>query len=126
MLNKLTKEVPILLLPSLVMEVGLNAAILLKKLHINLLISTNIRGGHKWVYKTVEQWKNDEFPFWSTDTIKRAIYKLEKSGYIISTTLYNDTKMNKTKSYRIYYPKLPFKTAQSATPTTAKSTQEGV
>ncbi|MEK5036738.1 hypothetical protein [Sporosarcina sp. FSL K6-3457] len=126
MLNKLTKEVPILPLPSLVMEVRLHAVILLQQLHIHLLISINVRGGHKWVYKTVEQWKNDEFPFWSTDTIKRAIHKLEKSGYIISTTLYNDTKMDKAKSYRIHYPKLTFKTAQSATPTTAKSTQEGV
>ncbi|WP_203248250.1 hypothetical protein [Sporosarcina beigongshangi] len=125
-MNKLVKEAHILLLPSLIMEVGLNAAIFLQQLHVNLLISTNVQHGHKWVYKTVEQWENDEFPFWSIDTIKRTIHKLEKSGYIISTTSHNFSKMDKTKSYRIHYPKLQCRTVQHATSVTAKSTQEEV
>ncbi|WP_186671148.1 hypothetical protein [Sporosarcina sp. BP05] len=51
------------MLPSLAMAVGLNAAILLQQLYFKALISTNVRDGHKWVYKTYEEWKNEEFPF---------------------------------------------------------------
>ncbi|HJF30359.1 MAG TPA: hypothetical protein K8V56_01105 [Sporosarcina psychrophila] len=64
-MNLLIKESPLQVLPSLAMEVGLNAAVLLQQLHFRSLISTNVRDGHKWVYKTYEEWKNEEFPFWS-------------------------------------------------------------
>lgn len=94
------------MLPSLAMEVGLNATILLQQLHFRSLIPTNVRNGHKWVYKTYEEWKNEEFPFWSVDTIKRAIRRLENSGYIISTASYNRMKMDEAKWYRINYTKL--------------------
>ena len=70
-MNLLIKESPLQVLPSLVMQVGLNEAILLQQLHFRSLISTNVRDGHKWVYKTYDEWKNEEFPFWSVDTIKR-------------------------------------------------------
>ena len=106
MMNLLIKESPLQVLPSLAMQVGLNEAILLQQLHFRSLISTNVRDGHKWVYKTYEEWKNEEFPFWSVDTIKRAIRRLEDSGYIISTSSYNRMKMDKTKWYRIDYKKL--------------------
>ena len=106
MMNLLIKESPLQVLPSLAMQVGLNEAILLQQLHFRSLISTNVRDGHKWVYKTYEEWKNEEFPFWSVDTIKRAIRRLEDSGYIISTASYNRMKMDKTKWYRIDYKKL--------------------
>ncbi|MEK5071024.1 hypothetical protein [Sporosarcina sp. FSL K6-1508] len=64
-MNLLIKESPLPVLPSLAVEVGLNAAVLLQQLHFKLLISPNVRDGHKWVYKTYEEWKNEEFPFWS-------------------------------------------------------------
>ena len=64
------------MLPSLAMQVGLHEAILLQKLHFRSLMSTNLRDGHKWVYKTYEEWKNEEFSFWSVDTVKRAIRRL--------------------------------------------------
>ncbi|WP_342514142.1 hypothetical protein MKY34_05125 [Sporosarcina sp. FSL K6-1522] len=53
-MNALIKEATILILPSLLVIVGLNAAILLQQLHANLPISTHVRDGHKWVYKTYE------------------------------------------------------------------------
>ena len=52
MMNLLINESPLQVLPSLAMQVGLNAAILLQQLHFRSLISTNVRDGHKWVYKT--------------------------------------------------------------------------
>ncbi|CAM3260636.1 hypothetical protein FITA111629_13475 [Filibacter tadaridae] len=125
-MNLLIEESPLQVLPSLAMEVGLNEAIVLQQLHFLSLISTNVRDGHKWVYKTVDQWKNEEFPFWSIDTIKRAIRRLEDSGYIISTTSYNRMKMDKTKWYRINYKKPHYSTGQDTSSTTAKSVQEEV
>ena len=62
-MHLLIKESPLQVLPSLVMQVGLNEAILLQQLHFRLLISANVRDGHEWVYKTVDQWKNEEFHF---------------------------------------------------------------
>ncbi|WP_342512107.1 conserved phage C-terminal domain-containing protein [Sporosarcina sp. FSL K6-1522] len=126
-MNLLIEESPLQVLPSLAMQVGLNEAIVLQQLHFRALISTNVRDGHKWVYKTYEEWKNEEFPFWSVDTIKRAIRRLEDKGYIIATSSYNRMKMDKTKWYRIDYAKLQLLTAsteQSAPSTIATSDQE--
>src|SRR5690606_17855003 len=81
-LNLLIKESPLQVIPSFAIQVGLNEAILLQQLHFRSLISTHVRDGYKWVYKTYEEWKNEEFPFWSVDTIKRAIRRLEDKGYI--------------------------------------------
>jgi len=126
MMNLLINESPLQVLPSLAMQVGLNAAILLQQLHFRSLISRNVRDGHKWVYRTYEEWRNEEFPFWSVDTIKRAIRRLEDSGYIISTSSYNRMKMDKTKWYRINYTKLNCQSVQYAPSTKAKSALEEV
>ena len=125
-MHLLIKESPLQVLPSLVMQVGLNEAILLQQLHFRLLISTNLRDGHKWVYKTYDEWKNEEFPFWSIDTIKRTIRRLEESGYLISTASYNRMKMDKTKWYRIDYKKLQLPTVQLAPSMIAQSAEEEV
>ena len=122
----LINESPLQIIPSLALKVGLNEAILLQQLHFRALISSNIRDGHKWIYKTYAEWKNEEFPFWSVDTIKRTIRKLENSGYIVSTSSYNRMKMDKTKWYRIDYSKLQCETLQDASTTTAKSAEPEV
>lgn len=120
-MNLLINEPPLQVLPSLARQVGLNEAILLQQLHFRSLISSNVRDGHKWVYKTYEEWGN-EFPFWSIDTIRRSIYKLEKEGYVISTSAYNKMKMDKTKWYRINYEKCILPSVQNAQTDSAKCT----
>ena len=102
----LISESPLQILPSLAKKVGLNKAILLQLLYFRSLIFTNERDGYKWVYKTYEEWKIEEFPFWSVDAIKRAIHRLEDKGYIVSTSWYNRMKTDKTKWYRIDYSEL--------------------
>ena len=119
----LINEAPLQIIRSLALKVGLNEAILLQQLHFRSFISQNIREGHKWVYKTYDEWKNEEFPFWSVDTIKRTIRKLEKNGYIISTAQYNRMKMDKTKWYRIDYLVLHGQTLQNAPTRIAKSAE---
>src|SRR5690625_144505 len=106
----LINESPLQVLPSLALKVGLNEAIFLQQLHFRSLISNNERDGYKWIYRTYEEWKDKEFPFWSATTIKRIIRGLENSGYIVSTNSYNRMKIDKTKWYRIDYSKIQFLT----------------
>lgn len=121
-MNLLISEPPLQVLPSLAMQVGLNEAILLQQLHFRSLISNRVKDGHKWVIRTYPDWKEKEFPFWSVDTIKRAMRKLEKEGYVISTSAYNKMKMDKSKWYRVDYSKLYSKTVQDAPSMRAKCT----
>ncbi|BAQ11479.1 hypothetical protein OXB_3009 [Bacillus sp. OxB-1] len=111
-MNLLISEPPLQVLPSLAKNIGLNEAILLQQLHYRSLISTNIKDGYRWVYKTFEEWQ-EEFPFWSVKTIKRTVKKLEDEGYVISTSAHNKMKMDRTKWYRIDYSKCVSESGQT-------------
>ncbi len=113
-MNVLMSAPTIQLIPSLAKKIGLNEAIVLQQLHFRLCISENWRDGHKWVYKTYEDWQKNEFPFWSVDTVYRTIRKLEAQGYLVSTNIYNKMHVDKTKWYRIDYPFLHELTSQIA------------
>lgn len=102
----LINEPPLQVLPSLAVQIGLNKAIFLQQLHYRLQISRNVKDGFTWVYKTAEEWHEEEFPFWSVSTIKRIIKDLETDKYIISTSSLNRLKMDRTKWYRINMEKL--------------------
>lgn len=99
----LLKDKPLIVLPSLAVELGLNEAIFLQQLHYWLQVSHNERDGHVWVYNTYEKWQ-EQFPFWSISTIRRIIAKLETGGYI-RTEQFNSRHNNQTKWYRIDYSK---------------------
>lgn len=81
-------------------EIGLNEAIFLSQLSYWLEKSKHVIEGEKWIYKKVKDWKDQDFPFWSEDTIKRIIKKLEEQEYIISGN-FNKAAFDKTKWYRI-------------------------
>ncbi|TCK03277.1 UNVERIFIED_ORG: replication initiation and membrane attachment protein [Anoxybacillus amylolyticus] len=100
----LLDEKPLVILPSLAKEIGLNEAIVLQQLHYWLQESNNERDGHRWVYNTYEDWQK-QFPFWSIRTIRRTIKNLENKGIVISDYL-NSMKIDKTKWYRIDYERL--------------------
>ncbi|WP_153722975.1 conserved phage C-terminal domain-containing protein [Sporosarcina cascadiensis] len=101
-MNLLINESPMIILPSLVKQAGLNEAVLLQQLHFRSLISRKGSNGEKWVSKTYEEWA-EEFPFWSVRTIRRIIRNLEEKGYLISTSEHNRMKADNTKWYRIDY-----------------------
>lgn len=84
--------------------IGLNESIFLNQLHYWLQRSNNERDGFIWVYKTIEEWK-EEFPFWSDSTIKRLKKDLEKRHFLIVAN-YNKMKMDRTLWYRIDYERL--------------------
>jgi len=108
----LINEPPLQVLPSLAKEVGLNQAIILQQLHYWLIRSANSQDGYLWVYNSYDGWKA-QFPFWSTDTIRRALRSLEEQGIVISG-MFNHSSWDKTKWYRIDYSKLPSSSVQSA------------
>ncbi|MGN4124864.1 hypothetical protein ACMGD3_07585 [Lysinibacillus sphaericus] len=103
-MNLLINEPPLQVLPTLATKIGLNNAIVLQQVHYWLRVSNNDRDGHKWVYKTVEEW-HSEFPFWSKRTLERIIQSLEELEILVAGN-YNKLKMDRTKWYRINYESL--------------------
>lgn len=77
MSSLLIQEPPLQVLPSLAKEVGLNAALVLQQTHYWCLTLNK-----EWVYVTIEQWQ-EQFPFWSDRTIRRAIKDAKDSGFLL-------------------------------------------
>ena len=104
----LLDEEPLVISRSLAILIGLNESIVLQQIHYwlkqNEKSKRNFRDGHFWTYNSYPEWQK-QFPFWSESTVKRAITKLEKEGYLISGN-YNKLKIDRTKWYRINYEML--------------------
>lgn len=82
-MSLLLKVKPLVISPVLACRIGLNEAIVLQQI-CYWLEDTNSgveHGGRRWVYNTIDEW-NEQFPFWSSDTVKRALTSLKKSGLI--------------------------------------------
>jgi len=112
----LLDEKPLMILPQLAVKIGLNEAIILQQIHYWLLhfekrqSQKHFRDGYWWVYNTYENWQ-ENFPFWSVATIKRALTALRKPApgrdpLLIATSQYNQKKYDKTLWYRIDYEAL--------------------
>ena len=104
-INKLLiDDQPILVLPKLAEAVGLNEAIVLQQMHYWLRTSKHDHNGFKWVYNTYPEWQQ-QFPFWSVDTVKRTILRLQDGGFLVEGN-FNKSNIDRTKWYRIDYDKL--------------------
>ncbi|MBU8787999.1 hypothetical protein MHB78_00995 [Bacillus sp. FSL K6-0138] len=101
----LLDEYPLIVIPSLAKEIGLNEAIVLQQVHYWLKSSGKKRDGRKWIYNTYDEWL-EQFPFWSKNTLRRTVARLEESGLLI-TGNFNKMKADKTKWYSIDYDRLP-------------------
>ncbi|MDN4495122.1 hypothetical protein [Ureibacillus aquaedulcis] len=101
----LINEPTVNLYPTLAVALGINEALILAKLDSLLETSSVSKEGHIWCKHTYHQW-HTHFPFRCKKTIERAIRKLEKHGYIISITTFENGLMDKTKWYRIDYDKM--------------------
>lgn len=97
-------EQPLVLLPSLAVAVGLNEAIFLQQLHYWMQKQGKEIDGKLWIYNSYPEWQK-QFPFWSVDTIKRTIRKLENQGLLFSAN-YNASELDRTKWYAINYEAL--------------------
>jgi DNA-binding transcriptional regulator YhcF (GntR family) len=104
----LIHESPLTFQPSLAIAIGLNEAIVLQQVHYWLNNAKNRGyeyGGYKWVYNTYAEWRENNFPFWSENTIQRTFSNLEDAGLIVSIQPMKG-KYDRTKYYRIDYTKL--------------------
>lgn len=104
------KDDVLLIRKELVRVLGdLNEAVILNQLNywieINRKAKKNLHDGRYWVFNTYQTWKETDFDFWSTDTIRRTLTRLENKG-IVLTGNYNKMKIDKTKWYTIDYEKL--------------------
>ncbi|WP_293648403.1 transcriptional regulator [uncultured Pantoea sp.] len=82
-MSLLLKVKPLVISPELACRIGLNEAIVLQQICYWLEDTTSgvEHDGRRWVYNTIEEW-NEQFPWWSSDTVKRALTSLKKSGLI--------------------------------------------
>lgn len=98
----LLDENPLVILPQLAVEVGLNEAVFIQQLHywVNSK-NAKVIDGEKWVYNTYDDWQK-QFPFWSTRTLRRIITNCENMGLIKSGN-FNKKQFDKTKWYTINY-----------------------
>lgn len=112
----LMKEQPIVVDKELAKLIGLNEAIVLQQIEYwvnikevadNKKIQTqeqNFVDGYYWTYNTIDEW-NEEFPFWSYDTVKRTLKKLKDKNLVVTGT-FNKKGYDRTLWYRVNHPVL--------------------
>lgn len=107
-MKKLFNNYPLVVDKYLAKILGLNEAIVLQQINywlkINKENNNNFHDGRYWTYNTIDKWQ-EEFPFWSKDTVKRIFNKLRKMD-ILLTGNYNKLKVDRTLWYSIDYEEL--------------------
>ncbi|WP_312041182.1 conserved phage C-terminal domain-containing protein [Pantoea eucalypti] len=100
-MSLLLKVKPLVISPALAQRIGLNEAIVLQQICYWLEDTTSgvDHDGKRWIYNTIEDW-NEQFPWWSSDTVKRALTSLKKSGLIYVEQL-KKTQHDRTNFYAI-------------------------
>lgn len=95
--------------PRLAVEIGLNESIVLQKIHYwivnNERNGINYHEGRYWTFNSIKKWRDDFFPWWSVDTVKRTFKSLENKELLIVGN-FNKKGYDKTKWYTINYQKL--------------------
>ncbi len=104
MSSLLIDEHPLVVLPSLAKEIGLNEAIMLQQIHFWISKRKHFKDGRYWVYNSYDSWA-EQFPFWSKSTIIRILKRLEERGLVESGN-YNRLKIDNTKWYTVNYVKV--------------------
>lgn len=93
-------------------QCGLNAAIVVNQINYwnelneKLGSKKHFKDGYYWTYHAYDKWAKEDFPFWSGDTVRRAVKFLEDIGLVISASEYNSWAADNTKWYRIDFEKL--------------------
>lgn len=91
--------------PELAMLIGLNESIILQQIHnwlnINEKADINYYEGKYWIYNTISDWQ-DQFPFWSYDTVKRTLKSLRNMNLLL-TGNFNKSDYDRTLWYTINY-----------------------
>ena len=79
---------PLVVNPILACIIGLNETIVLQQINYWLTINSRANKGQyegkTWTYSSLDQWRNNNFPFWSTKTIQRTLTSLKNKNLILS------------------------------------------
>lgn len=101
-------EHPLVIDKKLAKAIGLNQAMILQQVHYwletNKKNKRNLHEGRYWTYNTINEWQ-EEFPFWSRETVKRIFKKLRDIGFLLVDN-FNIYQMDRTLWYTIDYDKL--------------------
>ena len=102
-------EYPILVDRKLARILGVNEAMVMQHIHYWLVKNEekkiNYKEGRYWTFKSIKQWHDDEFDFWSESTLRRIFLSLEEKGLLLVNN-FNKKGFDKTKWYSIDYEKL--------------------
>ena len=102
-------EYPILVDRKLARILGVNEAMVMQHIHYWLVKNeekkVNYKEGRYWTFKSIKQWHDDEFDFWSESTLRRIFISLEEKGLLLVNN-FNKKGFDKTKWYSIDYEKL--------------------
>ena len=112
MSDLLIDDYPLVVLPRLAVAVGLNEGLILQQIHYWAKVKqrdpshyeASFRDGRCWVYNSLAEW-HEQFPFWSTDTISRALISLKKQGLIV-VEQFGKSDWDRTNWYAIDYDAL--------------------
>lgn len=98
-------ESPLVILPSLAKMIGLNESIILQQIHYWITKKQGIIHENKqWIYNSIKSW-NEQFPFFSENTIRRTIENLVKLK-ILDLKQLSEDKRDRTNYYSINYKEL--------------------
>lgn len=99
--NLLIEDYPILVSPKLAQAIGLEESIVVQQLHwlFKNVNNGRMHDGHRWIFNTIEQWREQYFPFWSPSTIQRIFSNLETMMLVISCQ--PEGVMSRRKYYRL-------------------------
>lgn len=97
---------PLVVDKDLATVIGLNEAITLQQINYWLHVpgGKNVDGKH-WIKHTISEFLEKDFPFWSRNTVRRAIASCEKKGFLLERNL-NNAGFDKSKWYSINEVKL--------------------
>lgn len=93
--------------------IGLNEAIVLQQIHywVKKKGGGVEHQGLRWVFNSLERWQ-EQFPFWSQDTVKRALAALKAKGLVRVEKL-SEVGRDRTNYYTIDYKQIALLEASS-------------
>ncbi len=97
----------LVLSPTIALEVGRSAAIVLQQLHYWISSPKNygaVKEGNRWIYNSYQQW-HEQIRVLSAKTIQRAFRILEDKG-LIQSQQFKKGSCDQTKAYTIMYDRL--------------------
>lgn len=96
----LIPEPPLQVIRSLAVRIGLNEAIVLQQLHYWSQRSKD----DGWVERTYDEWRDQDFTFWSLSTVKRTFGALQALGLVLSERV--PSNLERTRRFRVDYEAL--------------------